>query len=265
MRKFARLTWIGLLAIGLFGCGQKGADAANQDMAGSGLKAVSTDGNNAAGTKIDTKTPAGSEANNEAGVTKPQVPSLDLSKIPATLRGDAFEYYGLGRTEPIKMTVTQSGKSDPATQTVKLTKVDAEKAEFTISNDGGLAKLGEVIVSLDKNGIKVVSVNGQKADAETFELPNGLSKGKKWPFKLENGDLKLTGTNVVSGTESVTTAVGTYKDALLVVSTSTGKQGKETVQLKSKQWLVKGRGQIKAEITNVSGKTTQTVTMAESK
>ena len=266
MKKFASLTWIGLVAVSLIGCGQKGTDTAIATNAGNGLQAVSTNGPPSA---HETTSAAGANnapaAGNTDATAKNQQPSLDLSKIPASLKGDAFEYYGLARSEPIKMSVTQSGKTDPATQTVKLTKVDADRAEFTISNDGGLAKLGEVVVSLDKNGIKVVSVNGQKADTETFELPNGLSKGKKWPFKLENGDLKLTGTNVVSGTESVTTAVGTYKDALLVVSTATGKQGKDTVQLKSKQWLVKGRVQIKAEITNVSGKTTTTVTMAESK
>ena len=146
-----------------------------------------------------------------------------------------------------------------------LKKVENGRAEFTITNQGGLEKLGEVMVSLDKNGIKVVSVNGQKADSETFELPSGLTTGKTWPFKLESNGMKLTGSNVVKGTESITTAVGTYKDALLVVSTATGIQSGQKVMLKSKQWLVKGRGQVKAEITNVSGKNTQSVTMSESK
>lgn len=252
MKKFAQFSSIFLVVFGVLGCNSKPAEP---DKMGRGLNAVSTEGSNSSS---DSNKP--SEGSNE-----PQEPGMDLAKIPASLKGDAFEYYGLSRTEPIKMTVTQSGSSEPAEQTVKLTKVDTAKAEFTISNTGGLSRLGEVLVSLGKEGIRVVSVNGQKADADTFELPNGLVKGKKWPFKLQSGELKLTGSNVVSGTESVTTAVGTYTDAILVVSTATGQQGGQKVELKSKQWLVKGRGQVKAEITNVSGKTTQTVTMAESK
>ena len=252
MKKFAQLSSIFLVVFGVLGCSPKPAEP---DKMGRGLNAVSTEGSNSSS---DSNKP--SEGSNEA-----KDPGMDLAKIPADLRGDAFEYYGLSRTDPIKMTVTQSGSSEQAEQVVKLAAVDATKAEFTISNTGGLSRLGEVLVSLDKEGIRVVSVNGQKADADTFELPNGLVKGKRWPFKLQSGELKLTGSNVVSGTESVTTAVGTYKDALLVISTATGQQGGQKVELKSKQWLVKGRGQIKAEITNVSGKTTQTVTMAESK
>jgi hypothetical protein len=242
---------ISLLTVCLVGCESK---TPASDNANNSLKPVST--NTDAKNNPEANTP---------DTNKPQDSGLDLSKIPTELKGDAYEYYGLGRTEPIKMTVTQDGSAKPASQTVKLTKVENGKAEFSITNEGGLDRLGEVLVSLDKDGIKVVSVNGQKADADTFELPTGLKTGKSWPFKLQSGDLKLTGSNVVKGTESVTTAVGTYKDALLVVSTASGNQGGQKVQLKSKQWLVKGRGQVKAEITNVSGKITQSVTMSESK
>jgi hypothetical protein len=256
MKKNTSFWILSLMIVALVGCDSK-APAANSES--SNLKPVSTD------TKASGSNNA-PEANNTASTApKTQERGIDLGKIPADLKGDAFEYYGLGRTEPIKMSVTQNGTTEAASQTVKLTKVENGKAEFTISNEGGLSRLGEVLVSLDKEGIKVVSVNGQKADSETFELPTGLKVGKTWPFKLQSGDLKLTGSNVVKGTESVTTAVGTYKDALLVVSTATGNQGGQKVQLKSKQWLVKGRGQVKAEITNVSGKTTQSVTMSEAK
>ncbi len=254
MKKQTSLWLLTLIVIGLIGCESKSGDA---NASNSTLKSVSSD-NNGAGTN----TP---DANNAGKIEGQSVePGLDLSKIPAELKNDAFEYYGLGRTDPIKMTVTQNGASEPATQTVSLKKVENGIAEFTITNQGGLEKLGEVMVSLDKNGIKVVSVNGQKADSETFELPSGLTTGKTWPFKLESNGMKLTGSNVVKGTESITTAVGTYKDALLVVSTATGIQSGQKVMLKSKQWLVKGRGQVKAEITNVSGKNTQSVTMSES-
>ena len=262
MKQSISFGFTSLLVFALMGCGPK-ADVSNSS--GSTLKSVSTDPKVAGHDATGSNNSAAGNDPAAVAANKPQEPGLDLAKIPADLKGDAYEYYGLGRAEPIKMTVNQNGTDEAATQTVKLTSVENGVATFKISNDGGLSRLGEVIVSLDKKGIKVVSVNGVKADADTFELPSGLSKGKTWPFKLTSGDLKLTGTNVVSGTESVTTTVGTYKDALLVVSTATGKQSGQKVQLKSKQWLVKGRGQVKAEITNVSGKTKQTVTMAESK
>ena len=250
---------IAIVALSQFGCNTKTAET-NASLGG-GIKSVSTERMSGHDSK---NSPA--EANNAvAPETKPQEPGMDLAKIPAALKSDAYDYYGLGRTDPVKMTVTKNGSSEPATETVRLTKVDAGVAEFTISNDGGLVKLGKVLVSLDKNGIKVVSVDGQKADSETYELPNGLTKGKSWPSKLQNGNLQLTCTNVVSGTESVTTSVGTYKDALLVISTASGEQDGQKVQVKSKQWLVKGRGQVKADITYVSGKTTQSVSMEESK
>jgi hypothetical protein len=254
MKKQISFWFLSLIVVGLIGCDSKTAEA---NASNSTLEKFSSDNNAPVTNTPDTNSSGGSDGQTVE-------PGLDLSKIPAELKNDAYEYYGLGRTDPIKMTVTQNGTSEPATQTVRLIKVENGKAEFTITNNGGLDKLGEVMLSLEKNGIKVVSVNGQKSDAETFELPSGLKTGKTWPFKLESNGMKLTGSNVVKGTESITTAVGTYKDALLVVSTANGNQGGQNVQLKSKQWLVKGRGQVKAEITNVSGKNTQSVTMSES-
>jgi hypothetical protein len=112
--------------------------------------------------------------------------------------------------------------------------------------------------------VRILSVNGQKAQSDVFELPTGLTTGKTWPFKLPSGDQTLVGTNVIKGTESVTTPVGTHKDALVVVSTGTNTQNGKKVQVSMKNWLVKGRGLVKA-ITNVSGKDKQAFTMEESK
>ena len=108
-------------------------------------------------------------------------------------------------------------------------------------------------------------MNGQKADENTFELPSGLVKGKSWATKMELGGSVFTGTNKVTGTESITTPVGTYKDALIVVSTASGVQNGQKFQSTIKLWLVKGRGQVRAEVNNVSGKSTQKITVLESK
>ncbi|MEI8282649.1 MAG: hypothetical protein WCG75_09620, partial [Armatimonadota bacterium] len=163
------------------------------------------------------------------------------------------------------MTMAMDGQTKTATQTVKLTKVDKDSAEFTVSNEGGFSKIGEVVLKLDKEGIKVVTMNGNKAEPDMFELPNGLATGKSWPTKMDLDGSKFTGTNKVTGTQSITTPVGTYKDALVIVSTASGNQAGQKITSTIKLWLVKGRGQVKAEVTNVSGKTTQKITVLESK
>lgn len=253
-------TAIALIAC-LVGCNPK-VDGAN--VAGSGKSSTGTD------TKLaDSYSTSGnnspSSTNAPGSETKQAAPGLDLSTVPANLKSDAYEFYGLGRTEPIKMSMVQDGSSTAATQTVRLTKVDKESVQFTISNEGGFQKIGEVVLKLDKEGIRVVTMNGQKADENTFELPNGLVKGKSWPTKMELGGSTFTGTNKVAGTESVTTPVGTYKDALVIVSTAAGTQNGQKVKSTIKLWLVKGRGQVRAEVTNVTGKSTQKISVLESK
>lgn len=263
MRKTFSIALAGLLGILAIGCDSKPTDQASNSV-GKDLKSVSTEGKDSKNTPGESgaNKPDASASNEPA---KTQEPAMDLGKLPASLKNDAYDYYGLGRTDPIKMTVSRQGSKQDASQSVSLTKVESDYAEFTIHSDGALSELGEVKVRLDKSGIKVISVNGNDANPDTFELPNDLKPGKSWPFTLPGTDPKVSGTNKVVGTQSVKTAVGTYKDALLVVTNATGTQGGQKIQLTSKQWLVKGRGQVKAEITNVSGKTTTKVTMEESK
>ena len=243
------------------GCGSK-VDGAN--VASTGKAPTGTDTKLADSYSTTANNSPGS-TNAPESKTKPAAAGLDLSTIPANLKGDAYDYYGLGRTEPIKMSMVQRGSSTAANQMVRLTKVEKDSAQFTISNEGGFQKIGDVVLKLDKEGIRVVTMNGQKADENTFELPNGLVKGKSWPTKMELDGSTFTGTNKVVGTETVTTPVGTYKDALVIVSTAAGTQNGQKFQSTIKLWLVKGRGQVRAEVTNVSGKATQKTSVLESK
>ena len=88
-------------------------------------------------------------AANTAKQDPPTPKGMDLALVPADLKNDAYEYYGLGRVEPIKMSMVQDGSSTPATQSVRLTKVGKTDAEFTVSNEGGFSKIGEVVLKLD--------------------------------------------------------------------------------------------------------------------
>jgi hypothetical protein len=77
--------------------------------------------------------------------------------------------------------------------------------------------------------------------------------------------MNLEGNNEVTGTETVTTPVGTYKDALVVKSIAKGTQeGKPTVTTTT-VWLVKGRGQVKTVIENNTGGTKTSISMEEAK
>ncbi len=245
---------LGFTAMGLLGCEAK--TASNNEATSSTLKEISS-GNSPAANSPEANKPADKP---QAEKPKP----IDISKLPASLKGDAYDYYGLGRADAIKMKVNRDGSKEDATQTVSMTKVDADHAEFLISSTGALAQLGDVTVKLDKDGIRVVSMGESKVDPDTFELPNGLKKGKSWPFKLPSAGSTISGTNKVIGTETIKTSVGTYKDALVVETKASGTQAGQKVALTSKQWLVKGRGQVKAEITNVSGGKTSKITMEES-
>ena len=259
MKKFVALSLAVAFVLSLVGCNDAAKNSAS----------ANTSNNTSDGGKLaDSYSTSNTPDSNNAPATKPEKPKdpgIDLAKLPAGLKSDAFEYYGLGRVDPITMTMDGDGKTRNATQTVKLTKVDKDSAEFTVTNEGGFENIGDVVLKLDKEGIKVVTMRGNKAELDMFELPNGLAKGKSWPTKMDLNGSSFIGTNKVAGTESVTTPVGTYKDALVILSTASGKQAGQKITSTIKLWLVKGRGQVKAEVTNVTGKKTDKITVIESK
>lgn len=202
------------------------------------------------------------EATSSNAPTEGTGTSLSLDKLPAELKNDAYEYYGLGRTEPLKMQIKQDGSAPSVgAQTVKLTKVEGGKAVFTIEHNDGLSQLGEMTVVLEKDGVRSAKNAQIEPDPSAWELPAGLSAGKTWETKtLPTSSLKLSGTNKIEGTKSLTTAVGTYKDAMLVTFSGTGEQGTEKFKLTTKMWMVKGRGTVKSELErSAHGKTIKIV------
>jgi hypothetical protein len=238
--------WLGVFVLGAFllGCGSGDANSATNGVASGEKKPV-----------LDTNT------------EKPADPGLSLDKIPADLKTDAYEYYGLGKAGDMNL-VLKSGKNEPqtGTQTVKLTKADAGRCEFEVSYGGVLAQQGKMTMSLDKGGVRVIASDTIKQDPKTYELPSGLKPGLKWDTKTVAGsEIEVNSTNTVVGTQTVTTPVATYKDALLVVATGTGKNRGTPFKMESKIWLVKGRGAVRTEIVNSSGGKTETSTLEEAK
>lgn len=186
--------------------------------------------------------------------------------LPEDLKTDAYDYYGLANTEETKFTITQAGKTDTGTTRYKFVSAGEGKAKFELQNGGALGQLGTVELELSKDGIKTTKMESMTVDPESFELVSGLTPGKSWKFKVTLSDKSvLEGKNEVVGTEEVKTAVSTYKDALLIKSSVTGKQNGKDITSNTKTWLVKGRGQVKTVIEQVQDGKKSTSTIEESK
>lgn len=179
-----------------------------------------------------------------------------LDSIPSELKSDAFYYYGLSATAPIKMAINAPNAAAPVTgsQTVKFTGMDGGKAKFTISRDGGLAALGSEDVVLDKSGVNAVSSSLGKLKGTSLEMPADLKPGVTWKSDVtldmgSNGMAEDHSLFKVVGTQKVTTKVGTY-DALLVESHGNQSAAGQKSIADIKFWFVKDRGAVKMEIKN---------------
>jgi hypothetical protein len=211
-----------------------------------------------------TTTNAPAEANTAASTNTPttEVPKA----VDPALKTDAYEYYGLENTNVQKFSVTQGATKSEGTTTFKLISSTPEKATYESINTGALQNLGTVQLELTKEGIKATKMDSVETDPNTYEIVSGLTKGKKWGFKIKMGSkMNLEGDNEVTGTETVTTPVGTYKDALVVKSIAKGIQEGKPAVITTTVWLVKGKGQVKTVIENNTGGTKTSISMEEAK
>lgn len=203
---------------------------------------------------------------NKATASNSEAPA-QVAEIPAELKTDAFDYYGLSRTEPMKLAIKQKGQPDKVgTQTFKLVKVENGVAEYNLESSDTLVGLDTATFKVEKGGIRAASNGTISSDPATWELPADLKPGKTWEIKTtKESAMQMTGSNKVVGTESVTTPVATYKDALLITVNASGTQAGRSFKLNSKLWLVKGRGTVKTEIESIEGKNTNKIVMEEVK
>jgi hypothetical protein len=193
---------------------------------------------------------------------------VDLSRdlIAADLKSDAYEYYGLARTEPMKF-MFKSGNNPAQTgsQTIKLMKAEKDFAEFELAYNN-MPQMQSMTLRLDKNGIRISDAASLKQAEDSYELPTGLVPGKTWVSKTTpDSAISLNATTKVEGTGEVTTPVATYKDALIISLQGTGKAADKTFTMTMKSWLVKGKGTVRTEISNVSGGKTEKTILEEAK
>jgi hypothetical protein len=234
-------------------------------LAGCGPKAQ-TEAKGGAGTE----SPAAEQpaaTNNEAGSPSPTTPENPplVSQLPAELKHEGYEFYGLGHTEPVDLEVssTPNGRVLTGSMTTKLISLNDGKAVFRRERTGSLEQLGVDEYSLEKDGIYVKSSTVAKTNGHQLEIPAKLNPGASWSdtteIELNGQSLKMTNNYKVVGTQPVKTKKGSY-DALLITTSGKGVVGGKNVRMDSKSWYVKGLGNVKTEIKMVDAQgQTQTV------
>ena len=212
---------------------------------------------------------AKTEANNSPTTAANTASEPSASGEQAPTITDAYEYYGLSDLTPRKLKYTgNAGEVKTGEQVTTLKETKNGASTYEVRYTGELEPLGNMTIKSDKTGIIVVESSTIETVGESYELPSGLEKGKAWKnvSKYKGGvEFEMTAENKVEGTEEVKTTVGTYKDALVVTSTGTGKKEGKTITLNSKQWLVKGRGVVKFEFSTKSDGKAEKVTLEETK
>jgi hypothetical protein len=209
-------------------------------------------------------TPQGEESTADA-------PAPDPASIPADVKTDAFEYYGLANSDPVPMEVIADGSPQrTGTQTTKLVKVEDGVATFEIARTGSLSALGTMTLESRKDGIYVKSTSIGEIEGEQLELPAGLTPGKTWKTSLkikrqDGSTVENDSTFKVVRKEKVKTPAGEF-DALLIESTGPMKMDGTESQMTTKGWFVKGRGAVKMTITTTpKGKKPTTMVIQETK
>jgi hypothetical protein len=202
--------------------------------------------NNAKAPQTDNPT---SPAN--ASGTASTAPTLD--QIPAELKHEGFEYYGLAHTEPIDMEYVNNSDNNVITgaQQVELVEMRDGDPIFRVTRTGGLSVLGVDEISLKSDGIYTVGSSILNVQPPPLLIASNLEPGHTWENKLKaDGDAKMDilMKRTVKGTEKFTTKVG-EREGLLILSTGSGTINDQKVQMDSKEWYVRGLGPVKQELT----------------
>lgn len=197
-----------------------------------------------------TTTVGGTSGGGSAATPQEQALAAYLEKVPADLKHDAFEYYGLGNGKPTKLEIVrEAGGPESATRTVQPGKVENGKATFILHQEGALSSEGDITLSLESDGVYAMSSSINKLKAHSLEMPSKLEVGGGWKDHTEmtqaaqnivlDNDLKIVAK------ERVSTPGGTFDEALHVTSTGKGTFGDQPVTLNTQHWYVRGVGPVK--------------------
>lgn len=186
--------------------------------------------------------------------------AADLSTLPADLSAsDAFQYYGLGRTEALKYEVKATDQPDrTGEQKVVFTGMKDGKALFSVIRLGDLSgTMGNQELELTKEGLYTTGTSLGTVPKPSLELPLSLKTGSTWKSsqKLESHlgqQIETSSTYKVVGPKKVKTKAGDF-DALLVTAKGKVDVDGQKIDLEMTQYLAKGYGAVKTEISTKQG------------
>ncbi len=217
-----------------------------------------------------------SAGTNAKGAITPETPEAKLgnpSDIPASLKSDAFEYFGLGNDKSVDYEVRTEGQSEIGTGSAKNAFVGMKDgvAEFITTRTGALEQFGATDhVTSESDGVYTTSTSAGTLGGKHLELPVKLTPGSKWSATTtlttpQGKSFRDDDQCVVKGTEHVQVPGGSY-EALRVDSTGTAVIEGQKARTESRYWFVKGKGFVKfvSKIIPTKGKSL-TITLTESK
>lgn len=185
-----------------------------------------------------------------ASIPAPQTTTKTLSDLPESLKTDAYHYYGLANTVPLKMHVLRPGSSPlEGDQTIAFKSLESDHATFLTSRGGALADLGSEEVSLEPDGVYVTSSSVGDIGGKSLELPSVLKPGTEWSRKSEitksNGQkVSYDAKFKVVRIEKVKTPAGEF-DGLLISSDGPAEIDGQKFRMTVKSWYVKDVGPVK--------------------
>ena len=225
-----RFVWLGLLAVALAGCGSGGA--------------VAREGES-------------KEGSGKSGVTE-----TTPKTVPDSLKHEAFEYFGLGNTGPVKYTFVrvEGDKPESGTQSVELKAVGDGIADFVIRRDGALSALGVEDVQVKPDGVYLVSSTHGSPEKPVMVMPSKLEPGATWggdhTLKSPDGsEVKYSGKSKFEKKETLTVAGKSYETILVSESAELELAGSKR-SVSGKTWFASGVGvvRMRLEVKTPDGK-----------
>lgn len=185
-------------------------------------------------------------------------PKGDFVPVPENLKHAGYRYYSLASDKPVDLEIRISDRPDVYTgsQTPKLQGVKDGKATYLIERTGALVDfLGlEETISLEEDGIYLVSSKMLTMKGRDLQLPADLAPGKEWTEVTEATDaagqaMHLENRLKAVREEPVKTKAGDFS-ALLVTSSGNGKVQGKAVKITSRTWYAKDVGMVKMEMVS---------------
>lgn len=174
--------------------------------------------------------------------------------VPEDLKNDAYVYYGLGNSNELTYQMIQGKGLAPqeGTQTMSPeSEAKDGKMTFSTSRGGAMVGMGDEKLSLEKDGLYLVSGSVISPEKPSLVLPAKLDIGTTWDtdttMTSDKATVKMKGRSKVERSETVKVKAGTY-ETLLIVQTAEADNNGTKGTMAAKGWYAKGIGIVKMSL-----------------